>query len=534
MFLVARLDDIAFFKGNKSWNQAIYLTVQTQLELFVTILTQHPSNVLQRRGEVMNFQRKVVLFSQSLFVVMITLSSVVSRAAFSDSGIQPAVDVAQFFDTERNSYIEIYYAIPEASICYVPNDQGKFSCQLVMDVEIYFDGELWANKAWRVEKAVEDTNLVQAGSHMVDLLRYFIDEPGDYTIKMHVKDMHLPSFVDSVEAVFSVQGFKEGNITVSDLQLASSISKASGSTPSALIKNNYKIIPSPNGIYGEGSPNLYYYFEAYNLLSQIPGDRYKTVCKVIDSNDNEIEGLGITYRSKKKLNDTSIEIGMMNVGALPSGKYRFVYGIANDDKTLLASKEKLFYVYNPNVAPIEPESPVVDLNGGFGPLAPLTEEELDDEFAKLIYVDTKEDRKFYKNLKAADGKREFILSIWSRGNNDNLNTMAYREQYLGRARYSEQQFKSVFGKGWKSDRGRVFILYGIPSDVERFPSTESTVPYQIWHYDKLRGQGDVQFVFGDAEGFSKYRLLHSTLRGEVSDPQWKGLIFRGSNERQFR
>ena len=41
--------------------------------------------------------------------------------------------------------------------------------------------------------------------------------------------------------------------------------------------------------------------------------------------------------------------------------------------------------------------------------------------------------------------------------------------------------------GWKTDRGRIFILYGEPSEIERFPNQMDTKPYEIWHYNDIEG-----------------------------------------------
>ena len=77
-------------------------------------------------------------------------------------------------------------------------------------------------------------------------------------------------------------------------------------------------------------------------------------------------------------------------------------------------------------------------------------------------------------------------------------------------------------EGWKSDRGRVFLMYGEPSEIERFPNQQNTKPYEIWHYNEI--QGGVIFVFADLTGFSRYTLVHSTMRGEVSDQNWMARV----------
>jgi hypothetical protein len=73
--------------------------------------------------------------------------------------------------------------------------------------------------------------------------------------------------------------------------------------------------------------------------------------------------------------------------------------------------------------------------------------------------------------------------------------------------------------GWRSDRGRVYILYAEPDEIERFPSSENAKPYEIWYYHQI--EGSVQFIFVDRTGFGNYRLVHSTKRGELQDEEWE-------------
>ncbi|MCW8824752.1 MAG: GWxTD domain-containing protein, partial [Ignavibacteriaceae bacterium] len=77
-------------------------------------------------------------------------------------------------------------------------------------------------------------------------------------------------------------------------------------------------------------------------------------------------------------------------------------------------------------------------------------------------------------------------------------------------------------EGWKTDRGRVFLVYGEPSEIDRHPNETDTRPYVIWIYESI--EGGVLFVFGDLTGFSDYQLLHSTKRGELRDDSWRRRI----------
>jgi len=230
----------------------------------------------------------------------------------------------------------------------------------------------------------------------------------------------------------------------------------------------------------------------------------------------------------------SVEIGMINISKLPSGKYFFVYGISDSTGAELSDKEKKFYIYNPSV-PVKPVARVASGEqtpvGSFRELEAVTSVELDNEFEIMLYLTTKEDRKFYKNLTNPEAKRKFILSIWqSKTGYQGLKGMNYREFYLSRVREANKHYKTTGKKGWKSDQGRVFILYGPPTNIERFPSTPENKPYQIWTYNHLRGQGGVIFVFADRFGFNRYELIQSTLRGELQDPFWRRYILMGTQE----
>ncbi len=221
---------------------------------------------------------------------------------------------------------------------------------------------------------------------------------------------------------------------------------------------------------------------------------------------------------------------MINIAPLPSGKYRLICGIADSAETVLASRGKTFFVYNPAVREAQSRNGAPSPKIVSGPLHALDAKALDDEFARMFFLTTPNDRKFYKNLVNVEAKREFIASLWQAVHTDEaLSSLAYRQLYLARAQEAEARFKSPNRPGWKTDRGRVFILYGPPHYLERFPSTTTTLPYETWTYDNLKGQGGVIFVFADRMGFSNYEQIHSTLQGELQDPDWQRLIARGSS-----
>ncbi len=86
-------------------------------------------------------------------------------------------------------------------------------------------------------------------------------------------------------------------------------------------------------------------------------------------------------------------------------------------------------------------------------------------------------------------------------------------------------YRSGRQSAWETDRGRVVLRYGLPSQVTPNTFEQELVPHEIWEYDNIPGQGRATFVFADREGLG-YDLLHSTVPGEPSVPNWEQLLRR--------
>ncbi|MFC1548292.1 GWxTD domain-containing protein, partial [Candidatus Neomarinimicrobiota bacterium] len=76
------------------------------------------------------------------------------------------------------------------------------------------------------------------------------------------------------------------------------------------------------------------------------------------------------------------------------------------------------------------------------------------------------------------------------------------DEYYRRVAYSDTHFKS-YQAGWETDLGMVYIIYGPPDDIERYPFELDSKPYQIWYYYEQHWR----FVFVDQNMFGDYRLI---------------------------
>lgn len=77
----------------------------------------------------------------------------------------------------------------------------------------------------------------------------------------------------------------------------------------------------------------------------------------------------------------------------------------------------------------------------------------------------------------------------------------FRDVFFERVRYANERF-GVLEPGWKSDRGRVYIRYGPPDEIQSRPSTIDGLAFEVWNY-LATGR---RFVFVDYDGFGRFEL----------------------------
>jgi len=141
----------------------------------------------------------------------------------------------------------------------------------------------------------------------------------------------------------------------------------------------------------------------------------------------------------------------------------------------------------------------------------------------VTYIITDEERKAFKKLETDEERERFIEEFWRRRDPDpDTDENEYREEYYERIAYANEHFASGI-PGWKSDRGRIWIMYGKPDEQETHPSggnynrpsyqgggSTSTYPFEVWFYRHLQGIGTgIEIEFVDPTGSGEYRIARS-------------------------
>ncbi|MBI4809903.1 MAG: GWxTD domain-containing protein [Ignavibacteriales bacterium] len=147
----------------------------------------------------------------------------------------------------------------------------------------------------------------------------------------------------------------------------------------------------------------------------------------------------------------------------------------------------------------------------------MLEEEVDRYFEYAKYIASDLERRQYQQLIDLRAKQKYLYEFW-RKRSASSPSIVNDEAYYTRIKVANELFSSGFREGWKTDRGRIHVIYGPYDEIERYPSTSESNPYEIWHHNNI--QGGVIFVFVDRDGLGNYLLVHSTHRNELHEDLW--------------
>src|SRR5579883_1009252 len=138
----------------------------------------------------------------------------------------------------------------------------------------------------------------------------------------------------------------------------------------------------------------------------------------------------------------------------------------------------------------------------------------------VVYIITDAERKAFLQLQTNEERENFIEEFWQRRNPDPDSVdNPYKEEHYRRIAYANEHFASGMA-GWRTDRGRIYIMYGKPDDLESHTQGETwerpmdqgggetkTYAYEDWTYHYIEGIGEnVQLEFVDPTGTGEFHL----------------------------
>src|ERR1700686_113598 len=138
----------------------------------------------------------------------------------------------------------------------------------------------------------------------------------------------------------------------------------------------------------------------------------------------------------------------------------------------------------------------------------------------VIYIISPAERQSFLQLETNEEREQFIEQFWLRSSaTPDLPDNDFKEEHYRRIAYANEHYASGI-PGWKTDRGRMYIMWGPADEIESHPTggtydrpmeegggSTPTYAFETWRYRYMEGIGEnVIWEFVDPSGSGEYRL----------------------------
>ncbi|MEO0143169.1 MAG: GWxTD domain-containing protein [candidate division WOR-3 bacterium] len=267
------------------------------------------------------------------------------------------------------------------------------------------------------------------------------------------------------------------NYKISDLLLASEITM--DTSGGYLTKGNLRIVPLPNHRFEGNNKNLYVYYEVYDLIPDTT--ELQITYLILNTEGKPVRK--ISRRLEKRYPTQAVNFGI-NIESIPDGIYKLQVTVSDSSTSSLTKKEVPFEIKRP----AKREVALEDL----------------PYYQEIEYFVSPREYKYFNSLNE-EGKRLYLKKFWER---HNYSEIAPRFEYAD-AHYSEGT-----KPGFKTDRGRIYIKFGMPDETEKSTiGNEESKPFEHWQY-----YNGLEFIFVDVRGTGEFILIWTNAPGEKNQP----------------
>ena len=375
-------------------------------------------------------------------------------------------------------------------------------------------GNVLATDSWT--RRVPWTASRARGATSVEMVTFTVDS-GAYEIRAITKDSASGR---QSATMLPVQAFRT-RPPASDLLLAPQIRRAApGDTstgPGELRKGDLLITAAPDLALSPTQAALFYYCEVYrDSAGEVPW-----ALRVRGEDGRAIVSTPATPAQIAA--DGGVITGSVDLAGLPQGSYRLELvigaGSGPDSVTRSAPFRMAGFEVEQELAQQAQTSAVAG-----DVFSQMTEAELDTLFTPLFYLATSSELSVYRGL-SLDGKRRFLRGFWRQRDptpgtpGNELQDGFYQRLAEANRRFREGGAAEV--PGWRTDRGKIFILHGEPDEIMRRPQYGQSNQWEAWKYTRPR---PLKYVFYDQTRLGNYQLIYTDDRKEKGMPGWERMV----------
>ena len=444
-----------------------------------------------------------------------------------------------YLPTEEQPYVETYLLFDAGGLVFSETEVGRYRATVEVTMVYKSGDEIIYAKKYDLNSpttASRDDNRFS----FLDLQRVGLKN-GIYTLELTLRDKGSEAAATTLLQRVNV-AYEKKKPSMSSLQLMSTVTPTT--TENILSRGGYDMEPYIEDEVPANIDVLNVYFEVYNIKKEVFSKPFTTYIFVEErTTGRRMEKVGSEAQHEAK--NLVRVYAPLDISQLPTGDYNLVVEIHNRTNDNLLYKRLPFHRTKPSL--VNNDEPSM-YEGTFA--SRITDENKLNFYLDALYpIASDEELTFIRQvIKSNDNikeKQAFLYKFWDRRHGEQAE-MKWNE-YRGWLEYVDAHYSYPRTKGYRTDRGRVYLQYGPPDyirDEKNFVSTRyldagsalhadlSTMgtslghiyylPYQLWRYNYLPTDSPNRvFLFWDEFRSGWYRLLNSNAKGETQEAMWE-------------
>ncbi len=438
----------------------------------------------------------------------------------------PAVD-----GTTPKPYIEFYWQVEPKTVQFNKNADGYWVSKIKTEIQISTDTGVIVQDKYYLQTTPATSIEAAELQNIIDLHRHTLPGGKIYiSLKLSQdENRDVYTYEDSI----TLQ--EQNDIFYSELQLIDT-SYETDLTDNIFLKNGNLQIPLCADFLDNYRKLMHYYIELYGTekvdTSALPLIQTTSISKK--------ENSFVIYDLKQIDTITPAEVvpilGDFRIDVLPSGNYYLNTVLKDGNGKKLAGRSMFFQRINLKPVKLTDSTTddstvfenvnVFDLSNTF--VTKYTPSQLMAILKMLLPISSpNEENSINTFLKKPEETymRYFIYNFWKARNKQDPEKewKAYSKQ----VKETLKLFGSSMQPGYETDRGFMYLKYGPPDQRYTVQNEQGALPYEVWQYNspgKQSNQGAFLF-YNPGFMINEYRLLHSTVIGEVRNTNWRSLLY---------
>lgn len=422
----------------------------------------------------------IILFITLFFTASVTAQFF--KSSKSEDKNYYYVDYALFKaeSDDKTSRLEIYYQIFNAALNFEKIEKS-FEAEYEIRIELFKDNKKY--DSYKQSKVVRVKNEEKTHSRIdyrTNQVNFMIDE-GKYEVIITLYDpIHFKEKVKKFK--LKVKKYNNKKPIISDIELIKAIAPTT-EINSVFDKGKLQLIPSVRHKFGiSGNATIYFYMELYQGYDNFEDVRVETVLRHKSKGMLYRDSLSSTFDNPiiRQFREISIE-------DLRPGKYELIITLRGKRNKKISTQYKDFEIAWTFQSMIRFDYKVL--------------------IRQIELVASNEEVKALKGKETYEERLEAFNAYWdAQDPTPGTFVNEVKSEFYRRIAVANHNFSYLIGDGWKSDRGRIYIMYGEPDQIEDFPVVPDRSPYQEWHY--YHQAKYLRFVFVDSNEDGEYKLVY--------------------------